>query len=118
MGGPSQPPLILQYTMSRCRGIKAQPVEALLARLHPDVRSAAWLVFVCAPGFVQCVPWQPWQTAQGKMMQKVPSAFQKLQQWVMELPVRPSPRSSSSSGGAGSSGPSSRRDSGGGALMT
>jgi hypothetical protein len=111
LGGPV--PLILQFTVNRSHGIKARPVEMLLQRLSPDVRDAARLLFVVPPDVFDTFPCQPWQTVRGTEMRSVPAALQKLQQWVMELKVQPSPRSSSD--GSGSSGPSSGRNSGGGA---
>jgi hypothetical protein len=85
----------------------------LLQRLSPDVRDAARLLFVVPPDVFDTFPCQPWQTVKGTEMRSVPAALQKLQQWVMELQVQPSPRSSSD--GSGRSGPSSGRNSGGGA---
>lgn len=76
-----------------------------------DVRDAAWLLFVVPPDVFDTLPCQPWQTVRGTEMSSVPAALQKLQQWVMELQVQPSPRSSND--GSGSSGPSSGRNSGG-----
>jgi uncharacterized membrane protein YgcG len=73
-------------------------------------------VFVVPPEVFDTFPWQPWQTVKGTDMQSMPAAVQKLQQWVMQLVLQPSPRASSSSGDAGSSGHSSRGNSGGGAV--
>jgi hypothetical protein len=114
LGSPA--PLILQFTISRSHGIKARPVDILLQRLSPDVRNTARLVFVVPPEVFDTFPWQPWQTVKGTDMQSMPAAVQKLQQWVMQLVLQPSPRASSSSGDAGSSGHSSRGNSGGGAV--
>jgi len=77
----------------------------------PDVRDAARLLFVVPPDVFDSFPCQPWQPVKGTEMRSVPAALQKLQQWVMELQVQPSPRSSSD--GSGSCGPISGRNTGG-----
>lgn len=112
LGGSSHAPLILQYTVSKAHGIKAQPVQTLLGRLAPGVCAAARLVFVVPPDVFDTFPWQPWLTGKGLVMKTVPAALQGLQQWALELQVQPNNLGGSSTG---SSGRSSGHDSVGGA---
>lgn len=94
--------LILQYTVSKNHGVKAEPIRKLLKRLPETVQSLVRMVFVVPPSEYESFRYQPWLGTGGKVLTRIPSAMKKMEQYVMRLPldIQAIGRQGGSSGGS------------------
>lgn len=83
---------LLQYTVGHRHGIKHHPTARFLQRIDTEGRKVR-MVFMVPPDVYERFSWQPWLNANGKVSLKPTKAVAGLEQYVVQLPVTQTPRS-------------------------